>query len=137
MAMMETRFEKAQDAPYRANAAVRGGRLVRVVAAGDTPATPRVAETSADDGSQFSVGGALADKTANQNVTVVHRGWMKLMAAAAVVVGEYVYPASAGRVRGAAGPGAVALAAGARPFGIALSPQGTVDGTLWVKPLDS
>lgn len=134
MAQLKTRYEHANDATYRANAAVRGARLVNIVAASDSAAPkPRVAETTADDGSQGAVGAVLADQPVNADVTVVHRGWQRLHVAAAVVLGELVYSASAGRVRGAAAVGTIAVAAGARPYGRALSAQPTVDGFVWVK----
>jgi hypothetical protein len=137
MAQLETRFEHAFDMPYRVNQAngVRGGRLLVINGASDSAAPkPRVIETTDDAGTQQSVGAALADKALNEDVTVVRRGVQKLVASGVVARGELVYPASAGRVRGAAGPGA-AIPAGTNPYGIALGATTAADQTVWVKVL--
>lgn len=130
-----TRYEKGQDATYEAGAAVTGGRLARIT--GESTKTdgikPKIQHTSTDDGAQYSVGAVAFDAPTGADVGVTHRGWQKLIAAAAIVQNEDVYPVSGGRVRGAANVGATALSGSAKPYGRALQSQSTPDGYVWVK----
>lgn len=126
MAILKTRFERGTDVPLLANAFVRGGRLVRIVAAGLAAHKPRVEETTGP--TNYAIGAAAVDAIAGQNVAVTHRGWMLLQSAGVIPFDSDVVPASGGRVQAPTG------AAGERVFGRSMSGASAVDQLLWVKP---
>jgi hypothetical protein len=125
MGMMKTRYEWGDDTTMEANAAVTGGRLLKVVAVGDSPVKPKVEHTTGP--TEYSVGGALQDAIAGDDVTVVHRGWQKLEAAGAIAVNTNVVPAANGRVAQSAAPATDV------PYGRALSATTAAGQFLWVK----
>ncbi len=132
--MLKTRFEWGLDAPMRCAAAVEGARLLTVIAAGNSVAggskvKPRVRHTAA--ATEIAVGAAKMSTAAEEDVTVVARGWQWLDSAEAIVAGVDVYPAAAGRVQQFTGTEAVP--AGARPYGMALSSSAGLDDPVLVR----
>jgi hypothetical protein len=127
MSILKTRYERATDPTFRANAFVQGGRLVRVVSEGATASKPNVEHTTAS--TDYSPGAAATDALAGDDVVVKHRGWMLLTAHAAITANSDVYPAAAGRVQNLGSP-----AAGDRPFGRALNAAAAQGDYVWVKP---
>ncbi len=132
--MLKTRFEWGLDAPMRCAAAVLGARLLTVVAAGDSVAggskvKPRVRHTAG--AGEIAIGAALMSTAAEEDVTVVARGWQWLEAGEAIVAGVDVYPAADGRIQQFTGT--ETPPAGARPYGMALSTASAVDQPVLVR----
>lgn len=133
MGILKTRFERATDVPLKAFAFVRGGRLVRIAAAGDYPHKPKVQETTA--ATDFALGAAATDAIAGTDVTItMTRGLMLLQTSEAVAANVDVYPSTNGRVQAFTGGAGDEVPAGARAFGRSWSAADGVDGLIWVKP---
>jgi hypothetical protein len=127
MAILKTRYERATDPTFRADAFIDGGRLVKIVGEGATPSKPDVVVTTA--ASDYSPGATATDALEGDDVVVKHRGWLLLTAHDAIDANSDVYPAAAGRVQNVGTP-----AAGDRPFGRALNAALELGDFVWVKP---
>ncbi len=127
MSILKTRYERATDPTFEANAFVQGGRLVTMVAEGDTPSKPKVEHTTGSG--DRAVGAAATDAVAGDDVAVTHRGWMLLTASGVIGFETDVYPAANGRIQNVGSP-----AAGDKPFGLALNSAAALGDLVWVKP---
>ena len=127
MAILKTRYERATDPTFRADAFIPGGRLVTIVGEGATPSKPDVALTTAS--TDYSPGASATDALEGDDVVVKHRGWMLLNAHGAITANTDVFPAANGRVQGIGTPDPAD-----RPFGRALNAALAQDDYVWVKP---
>jgi hypothetical protein len=125
--MLKTHYEKGGDVTYEAAAAITGGRLLTLSAAGDHAAKPKVVHTSGR--TDRAVGAAFQDAVLGDDVGCSHRtdSWQLLEAAGAIAFEADVAPAANGRIQQAD------ASAGEQVYGQALSVAADAGDFIWVR----